>query len=380
MLIAFVIYHVRPQGGRQRHLRRFVAELLARGHHCRIYCSTWHGEPINNVDVRKVPVHALRQHRFEQRFHAWLGQDLANDPVDGLVGFHKMPGLDIYFAADSCYLDTVMRERSALYRRSARYAHYVRWERAVFAPPSTTTLLLHSARSGQLFVQYYGTQAQRMQFLPPGVPRNFAPGSDAPARRRSIRESFSLDQRDITLLFIASSFRDKGLERVLRAQAQMRLEQPNAETRLLVVGDDQPGRFKRLARRLGIGDAVSFLGPRSDVSDLMQGADVLVHPAASDAAGTVLPEALVAGLPVLTTANCGYADHIVAANAGVVLRDPFSQRSMNEALLRFVDGVYRAQCAERGLRYAAGNDLFSMYDVGSDCILNTLQDKLAAYG
>lgn len=291
-----------------------------------------------------------------------------------------MPGLDVYFASDSCYLDTVMRERSALYRRGARYAHYVRCERAVFAPPSKTTALLHSARTGQLFVQYYGTESVRMHYLPPGVPRDCAPGSDAPQRRKALREALSLDTRDITLLFIASSFRDKGLERVLHAQAQMRLDQPNAETRLLVVGDDKPARYRRLARRLGIGDAVNFLGPRDDVRDLMQAADALVHPAVSDAAGSVLLEALVAGLPVLTTAICGCAEHIASANAGIVLREPFSQRAMNEALARFVDGAFRARCADSGLRYAGTNDLHSMYIAGADFILQAPQDKLAAHG
>lgn len=380
MQIAFCIYHVRRYGGRQRHLLRFVEELSRRGHHCRIYAASSEWASDEDVDLRIVPVRAMRPHRFEQKFHSWVMQDLKADPVDGVVGFQKMPGLDFYFCADSCYLDTVMRERSALYRRGGRYVHYVNWERAVFGPPSKTQLLLHSPRTAQLFVQHYGTEANRMQILPPGVSRHHAPGSNAPHRRKTTRDSFSIDQRDLTLLFIASSFQDKGLERVVRAQAQMRKQQPNAETRLLVVGNDKPGRYRALAKRFGISEAVTFLGPRDDVADLMQAADVLVHPAISDAEGSVLLEALVAGLPVIATSASGYTDHVAAANAGIVLRDPFSQREMADALMRFVDGVFRAQCADRALRYAADNDLYSMYITGADFILATLQDKLAAYG
>jgi hypothetical protein len=40
------------------------------------------------------------------------------------------------------------------------------------------------------------------------------------------------------------------------------------------------------------------------------GADLLIHPAYNENTGTVLLEALVAGLPVLTTAVCGYAHYI----------------------------------------------------------------------
>ncbi|MFK7977047.1 MAG: glycosyltransferase family 4 protein [Halioglobus sp.] len=380
MQIAFTIYHIQRYGGQQRHLHRFVEELLRRGHHCRVYAASSEWGALEDVDMRHVPVRAMRQHRFEQRFHAWVTQDLLNDPVDCVIGFNKMPGLDFYFCYDSCYLDTVMRERSALYRRSARYAHYVSWERAVFAPPSQTQLLMHSSRTAQVFVQNYGTEASRIQILPPGASREHAPGSNAPDRRKTAREALSLDSRDLALLFIASSFQDKGLERVLQAQAQMRKQQPNAETRLLVVGSDNPQPYRRLAKRLGILDAVSFLGPREDVPDLLQAADVMVHPAVSDAQGSVLLESLVAGLPVLTTSASGYADHIAAANAGIVLRDPFSLREMTDGLMRFVDGVFRAQCAERSLRYAADNDLYSMYVVGTDFLLATLQDKLGNYG
>jgi UDP-glucose:(heptosyl)LPS alpha-1,3-glucosyltransferase len=42
----------------------------------------------------------------------------------------------------------------------------------------------------------------------------------------------------------------------------------------------------------------------------------------------VLLEAVVAGLPVLTTAVCGYAHHISDADAGVVVAEPFTQHAL----------------------------------------------------
>lgn len=380
MQIALVIYHCSPYSGRARHLQRFAQELQARGHHCRIYAQRWQGPRPAETEVRLIAAHAIRSHRREHRFQQQVLADLARDPVDGVVGFEKMPGLDVYFAADTCYLDTVLKERSAFYRRSARFNHYLKCERTVVAPPSRTRLLLGSPATQRIFVQHYGTEASRMHLLPPGVSRDRCASDDAPNQRRRLRAALDLDAREITLLFVASSFRDKGLDRVLRAQAAMREQQPNAETRLLVVGEDKPGRYRRLARRLGLGGAVDFLGPRDDMPELLQAADLLVHPAVSDAAGGILLEALVAGLPVVATSVCGYAEHIASANAGIVLRDPFSQRALNEALLRCVDGVFRAQCGERGLYYAQRTDLFSMHARGADFILAAVQDKLAAYG
>ena len=46
----------------------------------------------------------------------------------------------------------------------------------------------------------------------------------------------------------------------------------------------------------------------------------------------VILEAIVSGLPVLTTATCGYAFHVKDAAAGRVLPAPFRQDELNAAL------------------------------------------------
>lgn len=114
--------------------------------------------------------------------------------------------------------------------------------------------------------------------------------------------------------------------------------------------------MQRLAERSGVSADVIFTGPRDDVPRLLQAADLLLHPARTANAGTVLLEALVAGLPVLTTATCSYALHVDAAGAGVVLREPFRQAAFDLALRRMLEGSLVAY-RRRGLAYAARHDL-----------------------
>jgi UDP-glucose:(heptosyl)LPS alpha-1,3-glucosyltransferase len=90
----------------------------------------------------------------------------------------------------------------------------------------------------------------------------------------------------------------------------------------------------------------------------------------------VLLEALVAGLPVVTTDVCGYAHHVVAARAGLVLRSPFQQLDLDDAILRTLDGVYRARCRESGLRYAQLTDIYSMHSTGAKLIEQIVEQKL----
>ena len=71
---------------------------------------------------------------------------------------------------------------------------------------------------------------------------------------------------------------------------------------------------------------VEFLKGRSDIPRFLLGADLLIHPAYNENTGTVLLEALVAGLPVLVTDVCGYAHYITDANCGRVVPSPSSSR------------------------------------------------------
>ncbi len=380
MRLAFLLYKYFPYGGMQRDFRRFVEEVQQLGHECRVYYIQWQGEGLPGADLRHVPVSARTNHRRNERFSEWVSRDLEADPVDGVIGFNKMPGLDVYYAADSCYLDKAFSERGWLYRRGARYRHFSTYEAAVFGAASRTEVLLISETEKAKFVQYYATPESRMHMLPPGIARDRCAGEDAAIRRRAARQSLAVDQGEHVLLFVGSGFIKKGLDRAIRALAHATAEQPHHAMRLLVVGQDKERRFRRLAKKLSVEDQVHFLGGRDDVAELLLAADALIHPALDEAAGIVLLEALVAGLPVITTDVCGYAHHIAAAKAGMVLRSPFRQEDLNAAVLRSLDGVYRSQCRETGLTYARLTDLYSMHSTGARLIEQLVQQKRRADG
>jgi UDP-glucose:(heptosyl)LPS alpha-1,3-glucosyltransferase len=376
MRLAFLLYKYFPFGGMQRDFYRFVEESLKRGHQCRVYYIKWQGDPLPGADLRRVPVSALSNHRRNERYYEWVREDLSRDPVDGVIGFNKMPGLDVYYAADSCYLDKATRERGALYRRSARFHHFADYERAVFGADSDTEILLISDTERVKFEHYYHTPAGRMHMLPPGISADRRRPDDASARRRGQRQVMDIGNDDFVMLFVGSGFIKKGLDRAIRALARVVQEQPSITARLLVVGQDKQRRFERLAKRLGVSDAVVFLGGRDDIPNLLLAADILIHPALDEAAGIVLLEALVAGLPVVVTDICGYAHHIASGRAGIVLDSPFDQEQLDRAVLRMLDGVYRAECRRSALLYAEMTDLYSMHTTGARLIEELVQARL----
>ena len=141
-------------------------------------------------------------------------------------------------------------------------------------------------------------------------------------------------------------------------------------TILLVSGQDDPKVFQLQSATLGLGEHVQFLKGRSDIPRFLLGADVLIHPAYNENTGTVLLEALVAGLPVLVSAVCGYAHYISDADAGLVLDEPFEQTQLNDYLTHMLsDDAARAAWSQNGLAYAQTADLYSMPQHAADVIL-----------
>jgi UDP-glucose:(heptosyl)LPS alpha-1,3-glucosyltransferase len=369
MILAFILYKYFPFGGLQRDFLRIAQECEQRGHRIRVYTLGWEGEIPAGFDVRVAPVKAVFNHRRNEKFTAWVKADLERSPADRIVGFNKMPGLDVYYAADPCFEEKAQTLRHPLYRATGRYRHFSAYERAVFGRRSRTEILMISSAQQPLFIKHYGTPSARFHALPPGIGRDRRAPPDAERIRADFRREFGLAQEELLLVQIGSGFKTKGLDRSLKALAALPAAW-RARTRLIVIGQDNPQPFLFQIKALGLADRVSILQGRDDIPRFLLGADLLLHPAYHENTGTVLLEALAAGLPVLTTSVCGYAHHIAGARAGCVLPAPFRQDALNDALAAMLaDAAARHACSRQGLAYADQVDLYSMPQRAADIIL-----------
>lgn len=369
MQLAFCFYKYFPFGGLQRDFMRIALACQTRGHAVRVYTLEWTGDVPPGFEVVRVPVRALSNARRYAKFSDWVARDLKGRPADRVVGFNKMPGLDVYFAADPCYEEKARTLRNPLYRMSGRYRHFAAYERAVFAPASRTEILMISSLQQPLFEKHYGTPSSRFHLLPPGISKDRRAPANAPEIRAQFRAEFGLAEDELLLLQVGSGFKTKGLDRSLKALAGLP-DELRRRTRLIVIGQDEPTGFQRLAASLGIGERVSILQGRSDIPRFLLGADVLIHPAYNENTGTVLLEALVAGLPVLATAVCGYAHYIEEADGGLVVPEPFAQSSLDALLVSMLaDPAARKRWQANALAFAETADIYSNAERAADLIL-----------
>lgn len=369
MQLAFALFKYFPFGGLQRDFLRIALACQARGHAIRVYTLSWQGDLPAGFERVMVPVKALTNPRRYEKFVAWVRQDLAARPADRLIGFNKMPGLDVYYSADPCFEDKARTLRNPLYRLSARYRHFAAYEQAVFAADSPTQILMISAQQQALFQKHHGTPTGRFHLLPPGISPDRRAPPNAAEIRADFRREFSLADDDLLLVQIGSGFKTKGLDRSLKSLASLP-SALKARTRLIAIGQDEPRPFLKQIQQLGLGNQVSILKGRDDIPRFLLGADLLIHPAYNENTGTVLLEALVAGLPVLTTAACGYAHYIEEAEAGRVIGQPFAQSALDAALAAMLDErAARRQWSANGLAFADHADLYSLPEKAADVIL-----------
>ena len=120
-----------------------------------------------------------------------------------------------------------------------------------------------------------------------------------------------------------------GCQRLLEARERLQHHQPRCSQAAgddvdgvqVIAGGKKPQRFAKLAEKLGIAHAVTFLG-LVDPVPYYAAADVFVHPTWYDPCSLVTLEASSSGLPVITSRFNGAAELMIHGKEGFVLPDP----------------------------------------------------------
>jgi len=374
--LVFCLFYFFPYGGQQRDFLKIAEICQHRGHSIHVLVMDVAGDFPPGFMVTQIKSHGLSNHRRCLDFSRKVRDVLAKSDFDAVVGFSKMPGLDVYYAADTCYREKVFASRSSLYRWSDRFRVYEALERAVFEPAAKTEILLISEVEKDNFIRHYGTPEGRFHPLPPGISRDRIAPANAAEIRQALRAELGLGEGDLMMLMIGSAFKTKGVDRAMIALASLAPEL-RKRCRLYIVGQDKQAPFLRLSRKLGLGSQVCFLGGRSDVPRFLLGADILLHPAYLENTGTVLVEAIAAGLPVLATSVCGYASHIEKAGAGLLIPQPFSQDAMNDLLARMLISNELPVWRRNALAYVTTADIFSLHEKAAD-VIESVARKLSS--
>ncbi len=355
MRIAFAIVSMFPGGGLQRDCVDIARSLRMLGHEVTIFTSRISGEefvkdlPLRVLSNDKKTNH-LRQRAFSDDFNK-----AASGKFDLVVGFDKLSGLDVLYCSDRSM--SARAARNPALRLLPRYWKFIELEKYCFGRNRKTVNLLLNESQLNEYWSAWTTEPNRLVMLPPTlIQKRRRPEFRADGTRDQWRARLGLSLAEWTWIAVGVQPKTKGIDRSIRALRHF------PEARFIIVGldefDAKSAAIRRLARRLGVAHQIKWLGHREDIPELMAAADIFVHPARYDTTGTVILEAIINGLPVITTSACGYAQHVRGADAGIVVQEPFHQRILLAALETARDPTWLTRWSAAGSDYGNQRSLY----------------------
>ena len=269
--------------------------------------------------------------------HVHLGEDLAVLPVGAAAAkLHRLP-LVLTVHTSLRHTLAVSDLRSAVLKTLG--GPIERWgerfaEAVVVITPRLCRLLLSD-----------GVDEDRVHVIPPGVNPSLFDGP--------FEDPFAGVGRP-RVLFVGRLAPQKGVRNLVAAAGL--LEDMSAQVLLVEDGPERPA-LEREAERIGLGDRLHFLGfvAHDRLPAVLAHADLLVLPSLYEELGTVLLEAMQAGLPIVASKTGGIPD-VIEDGVNGLLVPPGNPEALAHAIDRLLadrDLAYRLSegARERGKDY-----------------------------
>lgn len=333
MRVLQVIDSLAPSGA-ERSLASLAPHLAAEGVDLHVAYLVERGGLRANLEEAGIPVHSLAGDGQDRR--RWLAgtADLIR---------HLQPAVvhTTLFEADLAGRRAAARMRvpcvsslvNTAYGRTETSRDGLRWHR-VRAAQLADAVTARSVARFHAVTRHIATVMGRRLRIPARkievIPRGRDPellGRRSAERRAAVRGGLGLAPDAPVVLAVGRQEQQKAFDVLLTALAAVRARVPAT---LLVAGRE--GRatpaLQELVSELGLADAVTFLGRREDVPDLMAAADVLAFPSLWEGAAGTLLEAMALECPivasrlptVLETADESVAELVAPGNADDLAR------------------------------------------------------------
>lgn len=328
MKLALIRRQYAATGGAELYLQRLIAGLAAAGHDVHLYAEHWEGEP-EAVTLHKIDVKAPRALRAV-RFAETVAQRLKPVDYDVVFSLERTVSQDVYRAGDGVHkvwLDQ-RRRYASWWRRpfvgmGAFHSNMMALEKRTFDPSVTGHIIVNSVMVRDEILREFHYPAERIHLVRNGIETARFQNAD----RAVTRARFGLTESDYVMLFVGSGWERKGLHFLLRLMR--RLEKTDPQVKLLVVGK---GRMKG-----SLPGNVILAGSMARVEDAYAAGDLLTFLPIYEPSSNVVPEALAAGLPVITSGFNGAAEWLTEGVNGHVLSAPEDTDALEKAVRHWMN-------------------------------------------
>ena len=373
MKIYISLFCYKPYGGLSRDMLNIAEKLKKNGHDVRIYTESWNGEYPNDIPVIELKNSKILNHAKVKEYSDHFKVVTSKEAPDLVVGFNRMPGLDVYFAADVCFAETLQSKCTSLWRKlyylTRRVRVYLFFESEVFKKISETKVLFLDKRQYESYARFYHINKDKYYILPPNISEKNKPNYYTEYAKGEFRKLHGIKDNDLLLIHVGSDFKRKGLDRTIRAIANYK---GSRIIKLLIIGEDKKDFYRQLARELNVENLIQFTGGLSDSSLAIASSDALIHPARQENTGTVIVEALATGVPVVVSHICGFSHYVTESGGGIVIENSpegvFLQNELNKAIEKLSNPQTYNCIKNKAKKFADTVDRKNMHDIATKII------------
>jgi glycosyltransferase involved in cell wall biosynthesis len=318
--IAIVIEKLDLPGGKERDALAIAAGLAARGHSVTIVTRSACLKIPSGVNLSVMNSKRWTNHGCAWSFARQLATLRETVAIDAVLSFDKVKHADAYYAADVCFASRKLGPKKWL----PRYRTYARLERDCLSTDGPDLLFLCRKQATE-YQRHYPIDPLRIVVLPPMIHNN-SNSQEFYERRHLVRQQLGIPESAPLAVSVALYSYQKGVDRTILMLHEI------PELHIIVMGLKDTLGLQKLAAQQGVSARTRFLGYRDDVGGILGACDLMLHPARVENTGLVILESLLAGVPVIASAACGFSEYIECFRAGVVLSEPFDAAEYVKAI------------------------------------------------
>lgn len=320
------------RGGAETSTSQFLQHLLDQGVNVDLYTQT-RLEARERLKVHTIETRGGLKTFQTLRFSSKVDQLLAGRQYDVVHAITPCLAADVYQPRGGTVPETVERNlamrQSSASRALKRIANefnlkqraMLRLERQLVCRTRPPVVVAISEYVRRQLTHHYRLNGDRIQLIFNGV--DYQPCGDEQCRldRAAVRELYGVAEDQVLALVIAHNFRLKGVAHWLAALRLLRRRHGD-KFKSVIIGKASARPYVRLAHSLGVSDVVMFVGPTQRTREFFHAADILVHPTYYDPCSRVVLEAMLHGVPPVTTRFNGAAEVITDGVTGRIIASP----------------------------------------------------------
>jgi UDP-glucose:(heptosyl)LPS alpha-1,3-glucosyltransferase len=335
-----------------------------------VFANRW-ADSSGSIAFHRVPIVRFPKFLTASSFAWFAGREIsAAGPFDLIHTHDRIFRADVYTMhgiPHHWWVREVRRKRLSLFDRAL-----ARVEDRLVSEGGCRRFLAVSELTRKVFLGEYPIDPALVKVVHPGIDASLCAKLDRERCRREIRGRFGIVPEETLILFVSMNFAVKGLDHILRGLASLRKREPASQFRLLVIGRGDQKAYSRLARELGLGDAVVFAGAvaREKLPEFYLAGDLYAMLSRFDTFGMVVLEAMAAGLPVLISGAVGARDIVREGENGFVVEHPADPEAVAERIETMLNSDVREKMGREALKTAGE----SSWDMAVARVLNVYEE------